>query len=128
MSNYNNVEDFLYKFRLLPCDASNVKLLEKRGNHLKEELQEYVNAISSQDLHGTVDALVDLVYVALGTARMLGLRESQWNTCFDRVHDANMQKYVDDSDDSHKVGVKKPLGWQAPNFDDIMGELKNEGR
>lgn len=127
MSHYNDVESFLYKFRLLPCDASNIKLLEKRGNHLKEELQEYVNAINSQDLHSIVDALIDIIYVALGTARMLGLSEEQWSECFSRVHEANMKKYVDDSDKSHKVGVKKPLGWQAPNFEDIMGEIRNEG-
>ena len=31
-----------------------------------------------------------------------------------------MSKVKDKSDKSHKVGVKKPDGWKAPDFTDIL--------
>lgn len=126
MSNFTDVDDFLHKFQLKPCDSSSIRLMEKRGSHISEELREFIEASVNKDLHGMVDALIDLVYVAYGTASMLGLSEEQWNECFKRVHEANMNKYLDKDDTSHKVGVKKPLGWQAPNFEDIMKEVRGE--
>jgi hypothetical protein len=60
-----------------------------RVKFLKEEVEELEAAYAEHDLPGVADALVDLVYVALGTAHLHGL---PWGDLFDTVHAANMRK------------------------------------
>lgn len=92
---------------------------------LREEVDELEEACYQGDLATALDSLVDLVYVALGTADMMGL---PWQAAWERVHAANMQK---------KPGVKagrsggpdavKPEGWQPPVMDDLVLPRKKEG-
>jgi predicted HAD superfamily Cof-like phosphohydrolase len=78
-----------------------------------------------QDLPQIADALVDLVYVALGTAHMHKL---PWPELFAEVQRANMSKKRAESDGESKRGssldVVKPEGWKAP---DITGVLRDNG-
>ena len=119
---YTDVSKFLKKMNIATnkqpalLTDENVKM---RYRHLMEESEELITAHNDQDLEGCVDALIDVVYVALGTAKMMGVSTEQWNRCFHRVHEANMEKYPGDVTD-HKVGVKKPVGWTAPNFNGIL--------
>lgn len=119
---YNDINDFLNKVQIetqaTPQLLAN-EVMINRYNHMFEELSEFSQSNNMSDLHGCVDALVDLVYVALGTARMMGLSEQQWNECFKRVHDANMTKTYGKVE-GHKFGVKKPDNFQPPNFDGIL--------
>lgn len=122
MNMYTDVAKFLKKMKIetnskptLLTDE-NVKM---RYRHLMEESEELLTAHNDQDLEGCVDALIDVAYVALGTAKMMGLSTKQWEKCFNRVHSANMLKYPGDVTD-HKVGVKKPVGWKSPTFGDIL--------
>jgi predicted HAD superfamily Cof-like phosphohydrolase len=68
-----------------------------------------------------LDALVDLVYVALGTAVMQGFDfEEAWR----RVHAANMlkTKYSRANPGKRKSSfdVVKPIGWIRPNLSDLV--------
>lgn len=129
MSRYTDVQDFLYKFKIRQNknpDLVNPIILEKRFDHMQEELLEFMYSKNCDDLHGMVDALIDLIYVAYGTASILGLDEEKFNACFDAVHTANMSKILDMSDTTHKIGVKKPLGWVAPDFTEILRGDNNE--
>lgn len=87
-----------------------------RINFMDEELREYVDACNHQDLAKAADALVDLVYVAHGTALMMGL---PWDKLWAEVQRANMDKVratsVDQSKRKSTLDVVKPPGWQAPN-------------
>lgn len=88
-----------------------------RIDFMHEELQEYQEACDHQDLAKAADALVDLVYVAHGTALMMGL---PWDNLWAEVQRANMSKVrakSDGSDSKRKssLDVVKPPGWQAPN-------------
>ena len=119
---YEQVEEFLRQVKIK--QAAQPTLLDNetmvnRYNHMFEELSEFAQSNNMSDLHGCVDALVDLVYVALGTASMLGLNEDHWQDCFDRVHEANMQKKAGPIE-GHKFGVVKPEGWKAPSFKGIL--------
>ena len=38
-----------------------------------------------------------------------------------------MSKIKDVNDKSHKVGVKKPKGWKAPCFNEILNSTKYTG-
>lgn len=72
---------------------------------------------TGQSLAGQADALVDLVYVALGTAVMLGL---PWDPLWDDVQRANMAKVRGVTHRGHAVDVKKPEGWVGPQTQAIL--------
>jgi predicted HAD superfamily Cof-like phosphohydrolase len=95
------------------------KVMADRLEHLKEEVDEFGYANNMSDLPGCVDALIDTVYVALGTAIMMGLDENKFRECWLRVHQANMKKEVKKMA-GHKFGVSKPAGWRSPELGDIL--------
>lgn len=70
-----------------------------------------------QDLAQQADALVDLVYVALGTAVQLGL---PWEKLWDDVQRANMAKVRGPTKRGHAVDVTKPEGWRGPRTMEIL--------
>ena len=86
--------------------------------HLNEELCEYMTAVYNQDREGQLDALVDLIYVALGAAYMDNFN---FNAAFQRVHQANMLK-VRKSTERSKWDVVKPEGWQAPDLKQFIDQ------
>lgn len=122
------------KVRQLPDD-----LQEFRSLFLLEELREYREAVEYghkelatfnlndeaefvHQLEVQADSLVDLVYVALGTAYLHGFNfEEMWR----RVHAANMRKVrasSDGSDSTRKssLDVVKPAGWEPPKHTDLV--------
>lgn len=130
-----DIEDFHKKFeqayeggpRVLPKDIQ-----EFRSKFMREELDEYEAAVddlsevgeNTADMALAFDALIDLVYVALGTAHLHGFdfREG-WR----RVHAANMSKVLAKSADESKRGyaldVVKPVGWLPPDHSDLVRKL-----
>jgi len=103
----------------------NNELVNFRTSFLMEELAEYTQAITKKDAAGALDALVDIVYIALGTAWLFNLPfEKAWN----EVQKANMSK-VRAKSKSKKRGtafdVIKPQGWQAPNIERIIEEERD---
>ena len=139
---YENVRDFHQKFGLLGFDTpghlSSGKLKE-RIEFMQEELNEFIEGCGliyvtdtdspgtpvlrlvdtkdDQDLAKQADALVDLVYVALGTAVMLGI---PWDWLWDDVQRANMAKVRGVTHRGHAVDVCKPPGWQGPQTQRIL--------
>ena len=100
----------------------NNELINFRTAFLMEELAEYTNAITKKDAAGALDALVDIVYIALGTAWLFNLPfEKAW----DEVQKANMSK-IRAKDKTGKRGTKfdviKPKDWKAPNIEKIIEE------
>jgi predicted HAD superfamily Cof-like phosphohydrolase len=100
----------------------NNELINFRTAFLMEELAEYTNAITKKDAAGALDALVDIVYIALGTAWLFNLPfEKAWN----EVQEANMSK-IRAKDKTGKRGTKfdvvKPKDWKAPNIEKIIEE------
>jgi predicted HAD superfamily Cof-like phosphohydrolase len=102
--------------------SDNSELINFRTAFLMEELAEYTNAITKKDAAGALDALVDIVYIALGTAWLFNLPfEKAWN----EVQKANMSK-IRAKDKTGKRGTKfdviKPKDWKAPNIEKIIDE------
>jgi len=62
-----------------------------RYNLMKEENEEYLEAALMDNLVGIADALVDQMYVLLGTIRKHGLEEL-FIPMFNEVHFSNMSK------------------------------------
>lgn len=140
-----DVAAFHAKFGLLHADVPRHltrRKLKERVEFLLEELIEFADACglqivgqtdgagnftsdvgviesdkADQDLSGQADALVDLVYVAHGTAVMLGL---PWKHLWDDVQRANMSKVRGMTKRGHAVDVTKPEGWVGPQTERIL--------
>jgi predicted HAD superfamily Cof-like phosphohydrolase len=96
---------------------------EFRCKFMQEELDEFKDAVAEGNIDKALDALLDLVYVAKGTALKMGL---PWDTAWPRVQYANMQKELAKPDGSNSkrgspMDVIKPEGWVAPTHWDLLG-------
>jgi predicted HAD superfamily Cof-like phosphohydrolase len=131
---FNDVGKFRQKFGLPHAlnEASPALLTEEkfrfRYYFLHEEMLELYHAQEIKDLAKVADALVDLVYVAYGTAHLMGL---PWEELWAEVQRANMSKVRADGPndprskrDTGEVDVVKPVGWVAP---DLVSILKRHG-
>ncbi|NRF91494.1 hypothetical protein HQN89_10730 [Paenibacillus frigoriresistens] len=80
----------------------------KRISYFLEEITEFAAA---DELEDQVDALIDLIYFAIGTFTLMGVKPE---AIFDIVHAANMGKVGPDGrvirNDQGKI--QKPEGWQ----------------
>jgi len=108
---FDLVNDFHVKYRL-PMTPNSKKLQAAKIRHLKEELKEYIKAVRNSDREQQLDALIDLVYVALGAAYF---EKFNFDKAFKTVHAANMKKVAMPTKRS-KWDVVKPKGWKAPNI------------
>ena len=116
-----DIEAFHIKYQLQYKDRPRFlpeELSGFRSRFIEEELDEYILATTLED---KFDALIDLVYVALGTAYLHGFDfEEGWR----RVHNANMKKVRAERQDESKRGtafdVVKPEGWQPPDLSDLV--------
>ena len=126
-SDFLKVGEFQRKFDLPTLSADSTPALiplgaaEFRLAFLREEVKELAAAYAAHDLPEIADALVDIVYVALGTAHYHHL---PWRALFDAVHHANMQKIRASSALQSKRGstldVVKPEGWSAPDLAEVL--------
>jgi predicted HAD superfamily Cof-like phosphohydrolase len=92
-------------------------LIRYRLNFLQEELDELSEALYAEDIVGAADALVDLVYVALGTAAFMGL---PFNVLFEVVHEANLTKVrapVEETKRGHVFDLVKPADFVDPKVE-----------
>jgi predicted HAD superfamily Cof-like phosphohydrolase len=94
---------------------------EFRIQFLLEEVLEYKEAVEEGNLEKAFDSLIDLVYVAIGTAYLQGLPFVEG---WERVHRANMAKVraerPSDSARGTAYDVVKPAGWVAPDLSDLV--------
>lgn len=151
LSNFDDVGEFHQKFglrsvshdpygpdELLRDYPKFEELMTFRVKFLMEELMEFIEGMDAsydpvtgeltfhtehRDHAQMFDSLLDLVYVAMGTAHLLGY---PWQLGWRRVQDANMakvraQKDGSDSKRGSSFDVVKPEGWTAP---DIAGLLE----
>lgn len=131
-----DVAEFNRKFSMLigyrPQHLTKRKLIE-RARFLREELDEFIENAglyyddetgfevvdAPQNLAGMADALVDIVYVAKGTAVMMGLGEV-WPELWAEVQRANMAKERGVGKRGNLVDCIKPVGWVPPNHEAIL--------
>jgi predicted HAD superfamily Cof-like phosphohydrolase len=125
-SNYQDVIDFHNKFGL-KYKGKPISLDKPtqayRAHFLEEEMTEFITSANLDDVVGMADALVDIVYVAMGTAYMMGL---PWQKLWNEVHTTNMNKVRTTNSEQSKrknlLDVIKPEGWQPPNLKAILDE------
>lgn len=127
-SNFNDVGLFNRKFgfphsndgapRAIPREEAEFRL-----NFLKEELREIEEAYAAGDLAGVADGLVDLAYVAMGTAHW---HHFPWEELWAEVQRANMDKIrvarVEESARGTLFDCRKPTGWKPPDIQSALDQ------
>lgn len=118
MGQFSQVGEFRQKMGL--AMSNNPHLLSPEDSSyfarfILEELSEYMRAVEEGVIVDAADAIVDMVYVALGCAHAMGL---PFDELFDVVHRANMAK-VPASEAQRSVrgsayDVVKPMHWCPP--------------
>ena len=71
--------------------ALSIKRGLQRHSYMKEELQEFHDAVEAEDLVEQADACIDIIYFALGTLVELGLAD-KYEDLFDNIQASNMSK------------------------------------
>lgn len=98
-----------------------------RGAFMLEEIREFFVGYGEKDLAKMADALVDLVWVALGTAHYMGV---PFDALWDEVKRANMEKRPWKEGDPLKprnalgLEIVKPEGWKPPDIAGVITEFR----
>ena len=96
MTNFQKVKNFMETFGQEVKSSpsfSTTKINELRYNLIKEELDEFRQALDSKDLLEVADALTDILYVTYGAGHAFGIN---LDSCFEEVQNSNMSKLGED--------------------------------
>ncbi|CAM3993441.1 nucleoside triphosphate pyrophosphohydrolase family protein [Flavobacterium branchiophilum] len=88
---------------------------------MKEENEEYLEAVSNNNLHDVADALGDMLYILCGTIIEHGLQD-QMEQIFDEIHQSNMSKLDDKGQPIYRNDGKVMKGphYFKPDFSKIL--------
>jgi len=124
MSVFKDVAKLYEKFNI-PFETRIPHLLEESLMHgridfLEEEFQETILAYAEDNLEETIDGLIDLIYVAVGTLHLMGVSsQAHW----DEVQRANMDKVPGKKPGrSMQYDMFKPADWEPPHHKQILEE------
>ena len=96
MTNFQKVKNFMETFgqevKARPSFSSD-KINMLRYNLIKEELDEFKQALDNNDLLEVADALTDILYVTYGAGHAFGIN---LDACFEEVQNSNMSKLGND--------------------------------
>lgn len=136
----NDIKEFHEKFgltydgkpRAIPEDMSKFRhkfgieeVDERHSNNLMALASDPTDiADYTHHLAEGLDAIIDELYVAFGTAYLHGFSADVLEQAWERVHERNMAKERATSADQSKRGstldVIKPPGWYPPKHDDLV--------
>jgi predicted HAD superfamily Cof-like phosphohydrolase len=96
----------------------------KRSDWIEQEVGEFLIAAEDKDLVEQADAMIDIIYFAIGTLVELGVEPQR---LFDIVHQANMNKLWPDGKPRLQPDgkVMKPENWVDPH-ELIKAEIENQ--
>ena len=113
MSNFERVKKFMETFgQEIKEKASfpNDKITSLRYDLIKEELDEFREAIDKKDIKEVADALTDILYVTYGAGHAFGI---DLDKCFEEVQNSNMSKLGKDGKPIYNENGKVMKG---PNY------------
>lgn len=95
---------------------------ELRFNLMKEENEEYLEAVQNNDLIEVADALGDMLYILCGTILEHGLQH-KIEEVFDEIQRSNMSKLGEDGKPIYREDgkVMKGPNYFKPDFTKIIG-------
>ena len=113
MSNFNKVGTFMKTFgqevKTKPSFSSD-KINKLRIDLIKEELDEFQEAMKNNDLLEVADALTDILYVTYGAGHAFGI---DLDKCFEEVQNSNMSKLGENGEPIYNESGKVMKG---PNY------------
>ena len=113
MSNFSKVGIFMKTFgqdvKNKPSFSTD-KINKLRIDLIKEELDEFKEAMKNKDLLEVADALTDILYVTYGAGHAFGINLDK---CFDEVQNSNMSKLSENGDPIYNESGKVMKG---PNY------------
>ena len=118
MTNFNSVKKFMEVFGQevkTKAEFPSEKIIKLRYNLIKEELDEFEEALKDKNLKEVADALTDILYVTYGAGHAFGI---DLDKCFDEVQRSNMSKLDEDGKpiyNEHGKVMKGPKYFQ-PNL------------
>ena len=92
MSNFDSVRKFMKTFGQEVKEKAgfpNEKITSLRYDLIKEELDEFKEALDKKDIKEVADALTDILYVTYGAGHAFGI---DLDKCFEEVQNSNMSK------------------------------------
>jgi predicted HAD superfamily Cof-like phosphohydrolase len=92
MSNFDSVKKFMKTFGQEVKEKAgfpNEKITSLRYDLIKEELDEFKEALDKKDIKEVADALTDILYVTYGAGHAFGI---DLDKCFEEVQNSNMSK------------------------------------
>ena len=113
MSNFESVKKFMETFgQEIKEKASfpNDKITSLRYDLIKEELDEFKEAIDKKDIKEVADALTDILYVTYGAGHAFGI---DLDKCFEEVQNSNMSKL---GSDGKPIYNDKGKVMKGPNY------------
>ena len=96
MTNFNRVKKFMEIFGQevkTKAEFPSEKIIRLRYDLIKEELDEFEQALKDRDLKEVADALTDILYVTYGAGHAFGI---DLDKCFNEVQRSNMSKLGED--------------------------------
>ena len=110
MTNFEKVGLFMKTFGQevkIKAGLSTEKINELRISLVNEELEEFKEAIKSNDLKEVADALTDILYVTYGAGHAFGINLDK---CFEEVQKSNMSKLSEDGEPIYNEAGKVMKG------------------
>ena len=123
----NAVKEFHTAFRIGHSETPIADLGESKNilryNLMKEENEEYLEAVENNDLIEIADALGDMLYILCGTILEHGL-QYKIEEVFDEIQRSNMSKLDNDGKPIYREDgkVMKGPNYFKPNFEAILKE------
>ena len=121
----NAVKEFHTAFRIGHSETPRASLGEDKNilryNLMKEENEEYLEAVQNNDLVEIADALGDMMYILCGTIIEHGLQH-KIEAVFDEIQRSNMSKLGEDGNPIYREDgkVMKGPNYFKPNFEEIL--------
>lgn len=87
-----------------------------------EELNEFTVASNCSNVGEALDAMIDLIYFALGRCYEMGITIEQFEKCWNEVQEKNMAKKRGIKNRGTDQDAMKPEGWQAADLGEILND------
>ena len=92
------------------AEFPNEKIIKLRVDLIKEELDEFKEAVEKKDIKEVADALTDILYVTYGAGHAFGI---DLDSCFTEVQNSNMSKLGENGEPIYNESGKVMKG---PNY------------
>jgi predicted HAD superfamily Cof-like phosphohydrolase len=123
MTNFEKVKLFMETFgqevKTKP-EFPDIDTVRLRIDLIREELDEFVDAIAEDNLVEVADALTDILYVTYGAGHAFGI---DLDKCFEEVQASNMSKLGKDGKPIYRADgkVMKGENFFEPNLTKVVG-------